>query len=455
VNSPVHVLLLPLAGDSDPDLIVAQYNKPAAQGLKVFAGGPGATFGAPSTCSSGAGPPASLDWGDFNQDGRIDLAVGHPFAAYPNHIAPVDVLAGGAAASLLAAAPVAGSAGTSLAVGDLDRDGRDDLYVAAGEPPFFGARSLPVFLHGNGDGSFGAPLSATAATFPLAIESEYGPVIDDLDGDGWPDVLTRGLYDGGYSLRYGVGPQLAPTPDALDFGSQLVGTVSASQTVTFTNTGPGTATSIAVLRDSDADHQDFPVSSDGCSGKTLPLGASCNVVVAFAPLAVGDRESLIAAGGQESDTIVVADLFGIGTAPEVMPAPSAPPAPAGARTPTPQPAKASLPVRAPRILSVNRRTLQTRGLRFTQRFDRAGIARWTLDAVISKTRAAKAPRTTPLGRAAKTLRAAGSVTVTLRLTRTGRRFIANHAKAKLRLRTAFVDRAGQRFLLTTPVTLRR
>src|SRR5215207_1743892 len=74
VNAPSELHLLMLAGDDDPDLLIAQANKPAAQAIKVFPGGAGATFQAPTSYSSGGGAASSVDWGDFNEDGRIDLA---------------------------------------------------------------------------------------------------------------------------------------------------------------------------------------------------------------------------------------------------------------------------------------------------------------------------------------------------------------------------------------------
>jgi hypothetical protein len=57
VNAPAAMMLVPLAGDGDPDLIVAQRNAPAASSLAVFPGAAGAGFGAGAT---GAPAAASI-----------------------------------------------------------------------------------------------------------------------------------------------------------------------------------------------------------------------------------------------------------------------------------------------------------------------------------------------------------------------------------------------------------
>jgi FG-GAP-like repeat len=437
VNAPSRILLLALAGDSDPDLVVTQGNKPAGSAVKVFEGATGATFAAPASFSSGSGPAASIDWGDFNDDGRVDLAIGHGSVGYPATTPPADVLLGGASATLMPPVPVPGSGGTDVAVGDLDRDGHDDVYII-GAPLLYGFPSVPVFVHGRGDGSFGAAVRAEKPTFGQ-YEPEYGPVIDDLDGDGWPDVLARGIYGSGYSLRYGVGPQLEPSASEVDFGEQPLGTLSQSRMLTFVNGGPGAATDLEIVRDDAA--ADFPITADQCSHRTLALGEACSIDVAFGPAAVGERESLIGSVGNESDTVLLVDLFGTGTAPATALRPVLPtPAPAG-----PAPITV-LPAQPPRIAALTRGKLTRKGLRFTQRFGRAGRAQWTL---VTSTN-----RPVILGKATRTITSASQVAVTLRLSTAGRKYLARHRKAALRLRTKFTPETGPATVLTTKVPLR-
>src|SRR5262249_49528435 len=71
-----------------------------------------------------------------------------------------------------------------VAVGDFNQDGILDLVVANnGSYPFYTDGDVSVLL-GNGDGSFQAPLSYHAG------ESPYAVVVDDFNGDGFPDVAT-------------------------------------------------------------------------------------------------------------------------------------------------------------------------------------------------------------------------------------------------------------------------
>jgi hypothetical protein len=118
------------------------------------------------------------------------------------------------------------------------------------------------------------------------------------------------------------------TPDVVNFGNQPVGTISAPQTLTYTNTSVGTQTitSISVTGD-------FIVSGGTCAVGTMlndvAPGNTCTVEVRFAPTATGTRNgTLTIVDTAQTETAV---LTGIGVAADGdddEPAP-APPAPAG------------------------------------------------------------------------------------------------------------------------------
>src|SRR3954451_22826116 len=75
------------------------------------------------------------------------------------------------------------------------------------------------------------------------------------------------------------------SPSSLTFPAQNVGTTSASQTVTATNTSGA-----SFLVNSAAVHSlDFTVVNDQCSGLTLANGASCAVSITFSPTTTGTR----------------------------------------------------------------------------------------------------------------------------------------------------------------------
>jgi hypothetical protein len=75
------------------------------------------------------------------------------------------------------------------------------------------------------------------------------------------------------------------SPSSLTFPAQNVGTTSASQTVTATNTSGA-----SFLVNSAAVHSlDFTVVDDQCSGLTIANGASCAVSISFSPTTTGTR----------------------------------------------------------------------------------------------------------------------------------------------------------------------
>ncbi len=66
----------------------------------------------------------------------------------------------------------------SVAVGDFNGDGRQDLAVAN-----VSFHSVGLFL-GNGDGTFQAPLYFPASSFPGFV------AVGDFNGDGRPDLVV-------------------------------------------------------------------------------------------------------------------------------------------------------------------------------------------------------------------------------------------------------------------------
>jgi hypothetical protein len=108
------------------------------------------------------------------------------------------------------------------------------------------------------------------------------------------------------------------SPSTYDFGRLKVGSTSASKTFTVTNHGPKAIT----VTSSASASGDFLVTSNGClSGRTLDIGASCSVSVAFRPTVKGGRTGTLSisttAGGPSS-----AKLSGTGTIPVASVSPS-------------------------------------------------------------------------------------------------------------------------------------
>jgi beta-glucosidase len=100
---------------------------------------------------------------------------------------------------------------------------------------------------------------------------------------------------------------LAASPTSLGFAGQTVGTTSAAQTDTITNTG-----SAAVAISSVTTTGDF-AQTGTCSG-TLAAGASCTASVTFTPTATGSRTGTLTVTSNATNSPLTVSVNGTGTA---------------------------------------------------------------------------------------------------------------------------------------------
>ncbi len=119
------------------------------------------------------------------------------------------------------------------------------------------------------------PPLTTTDTGTLTIESDAisSPDLVELTGASTP-VLVGSPSNGGPLAAF------TATPSSLSFTSTSVGSASAPQTVTLTNTGNATLTIFGVQSTGAQSTADFPVTSN-CA--TLVAGASCTVSAVFTP----------------------------------------------------------------------------------------------------------------------------------------------------------------------------
>ena len=208
-------------GDGKIDVVVAGIK------LAVFSGQGNGSFSAEQAYALPAtgGNLVNLAVGDFNGDGRADVVVlmgaqsaasGGAFVYFAN-------------ADGTLKAPVQIDSATNLgsvAVGDINGDGRADLVVSGLDPQFYSSpnklRGARVY-RGNADGSFSAPLLLAP---PAGIL--YGPIaIGDMNKDGKPDLVLAGA-------TASLDPQVSVLPGNGDgtFGAASVFPLLGGQVIT-------------------------------------------------------------------------------------------------------------------------------------------------------------------------------------------------------------------------------
>jgi hypothetical protein len=170
---PVAIATADFNNDGRPDLAVAGYTDTQGSGsVSVLLGNGAGGFGAPASFSVGQGP-SSVATGDFNNDGKTDLAVGIQLTD------TVSVVFGDGLGGFSGAISLnSGGTPRALAAADLNGDGKLDLAAANN-----GSNNVSVFLN-NGAGGFGAATSYAVGTDPSAV------AVGDFNGDGKLDLAV-------------------------------------------------------------------------------------------------------------------------------------------------------------------------------------------------------------------------------------------------------------------------
>jgi hypothetical protein len=303
-TSPSCAAVADLNGDGKLDLAVANQ---VSNTISILLGNGDGTF-QPHVDYAASKTPFFVVAADFNNNGRTDLAVTNNGANTVSSFMQV------AAVSL---------SPTNLSFGSVN--------VGSTSPPQTvtltntGSATLTIssiaitgtntgdFAQSNACGSSlagGASCSIQVTFTPLAVGSRSATLSVTDNASGSPQTVSLSGTGAGTPVV-----QLSPT--SLTFATQLVGTPSASQPVTLTNTGNGTL-SITSITITGANPTDF--SETNTCGSSVAAGASCTINVTFKPTAKGSRTASVSIADNAAGSPQTVSLKGTGTVVKVSPA---------------------------------------------------------------------------------------------------------------------------------------
>jgi hypothetical protein len=220
---PLSVAIGDLDGDGKPDLAVTNMSSNTVSVLRNISSSGSitpASFATKVDFTTGNNP-YSVAIGDLDGDGKPDLAIANNFSntvsVFHNTSSP------GSISSASFAAMVSFTAGTkpnSVAIGDLDGDGKPDLAVANRS-----SNTVSVFRNISSSGSI-SPASFAAKVDFTTGSDPASAAIGDLDGDGKADLTVANNSSNTVSVLHN---ELDAIPPSIPSG--LTATAGSSQNV--------------------------------------------------------------------------------------------------------------------------------------------------------------------------------------------------------------------------------
>jgi hypothetical protein len=342
---PIFVSTGDFNGDHKLDLI-ATYSSGDCPYASIFLGHGDGTFESTPINTTPRYSPSATGIGDFNADGRLDLAVAEQFgtvsqveiflgngdgtfaydgrykvASSPTFLAVADFRNNGkldvAVATLDGGVDmllgngdgtfqIGQNNGTPDAVAvvaeDLDGDGKLDLAVVQQAIPSAGV----YVVLGNGDGTFQSPVFYPEGTNVVFVGT------GDFNGDHKKDLLIADKAFSHMVTLLNTGAASFSPTSPVNFPFQLLGTISPPKTVTLTNTGT-TPLTISSMRVNGPFRQ-----SNRCGASVAP-GAQCEIQFTFKPPAIGNAAGTMVIHDSASSGPQIIELTGAGTVVRVYP----------------------------------------------------------------------------------------------------------------------------------------
>jgi hypothetical protein len=218
----------------------------------------------PSTPIPAGTNPYSVAIGDLNGDGKPDIAVANEGS---NDVSILLGLGGGAFAS--ATSFSAGTAPHSVAIADVSDDGKLDMIVANS------GSSTITLRFGTGSGGFGSPVAVAVEPGPQAL------AFADLNGDGKQDLVVANGSGNSVFVLIGTG------------GGAFAAAVPYAVGVS--------PVSIAVEDFNDDAKLDLAVTNEGSGTVSVLLGNGSGAFGAATDLSVGSQPRSVVTGDFDAD----------------------------------------------------------------------------------------------------------------------------------------------------------